>query len=359
MVDRAKARMVAMGYSQTERVDYFETFASAVSATSRRLVAAMSCKLDWVGPEALRCRPGFHSVGIGRRYLSASAPRLWISIWEGSAPQQGPLRPGAEWSNEVSTTVVNPRGVWFRACLVDPCVFRLVVAGDVAAIMVFHVNGINIASTKEVTDVIVSALNQRFPTKHIGEVGWYMESECNRDREKGALEVSQLALWFIRSVLNRFDVSKPSPILATPPFDLAQVSEEETVVGVSFREIVGSLTWIANQKRSDIANAVPAIARFSHDLKPIHCKAAQKILEYLNATSDLVLTVRRDDYLGSAHFGVSSGELRRRGLCPQGGGQTCRFWCSRLLRGYASFLFCFGYVGLRSAPLYLPLRRDM
>ena len=47
IVDRAMAHMVAMGYSQVEGVDYFETFAPTASATSNRLVAAMACKLDW------------------------------------------------------------------------------------------------------------------------------------------------------------------------------------------------------------------------------------------------------------------------------------------------------------------------
>ena len=47
MVDRAKARLVAMGYIQVEGVDYFETFAPTASATSDRLVVAMECKLDW------------------------------------------------------------------------------------------------------------------------------------------------------------------------------------------------------------------------------------------------------------------------------------------------------------------------
>ena len=52
----------------------------------------------------------------------------------------------------------------------DPCVFRLMVAGDVVAMMVFHVDDIKIAATEKVTEVVVSALNQRFPTKHLGEV---------------------------------------------------------------------------------------------------------------------------------------------------------------------------------------------
>ena len=46
----------------------------------------------------------------------------------------------------------------FEQCLVDPCVFRLIIAAHVVA-MVFHVDDINIAATKEVTEVVVSALN--------------------------------------------------------------------------------------------------------------------------------------------------------------------------------------------------------
>ena len=71
---------------------------------------------------------------------------------------------------------------------------------------------------------------------------------------------------------------------------------------VPFRDIVRSLTWIPNQTRPDIENAVQATARFSHDTKPIHNKAAQKILEYLNDTSDLGLPFRMDSDLGSVQM---------------------------------------------------------
>ena len=45
--DKAKARMMAMGYHQLEGVDYFENVAPTTSATSNRLVADMACKLSW------------------------------------------------------------------------------------------------------------------------------------------------------------------------------------------------------------------------------------------------------------------------------------------------------------------------
>ena len=110
-----------------------------------------------------------------------------------------------------------------------------------------------------------------------------MGSEYKSDRAKGTLEISQTQ--FIRSVLHRFAVSKSSPIPATPSLDLRHVSNETTAVDMPFREIVGRLMWIVNQTRPDIANAVRAITWFSHDPNPIHYKAAQKMLEYLNPTS--------------------------------------------------------------------------
>ena len=47
MIDRAKARFVAKGYSHVEGVDYFDNFAPTATITSNRLVVAMTCKLDW------------------------------------------------------------------------------------------------------------------------------------------------------------------------------------------------------------------------------------------------------------------------------------------------------------------------
>ncbi|CAB1096365.1 unnamed protein product [Ectocarpus sp. CCAP 1310/34] len=63
---------------------------------------------------------------------------------------------------------------------------------------------------------------------------------------------------------------------------------------VQFREVVGSLMWIANQTRPDISNAVRAVARHSHEPKKSHWKAAQKILNYLLETTHLALKYKQD-----------------------------------------------------------------
>ena len=82
------------------------------------------------------------------------------------------------------------------------------------------------------------------------------------------------------------------------------MSDENIVVDVPFREIVGSLMWIANQTRPDIKYAVRTVARFSHDPTLTHYKVAQKILEFLNATSDLGLNIQEGWRLGRCAVGV-------------------------------------------------------
>lgn len=109
----------------------------------------------------------------------------------------------------------------------------------------------------------------------------------------GTLEVSQTT--FIHGMLERFNVSSLSPIPASPSVDLRNLDGKENVVDMPFREVVGSLLWVANQTRQDIANAVRAVARFSHNPKTVHWKAAQRILNYLRATAHLGLRYRKED----------------------------------------------------------------
>ena len=56
-----------------------------------------------------------------------------------------------------------------------------------------------------------------------------------------------------------------------------------------FREVVGSLMWLANQTRLDIANAVRAVARYCHVPKSVHWKAVLHIVRYLKSTSQFEL----------------------------------------------------------------------
>lgn len=56
-----------------------------------------------------------------------------------------------------------------------------------------------------------------------------------------------------------------------------------------FKSIIGSLLYIANRSRPDIAFAVNRLAQFSEDPSILHMKNAYRVLNYLYNSADLVL----------------------------------------------------------------------
>jgi len=182
--------------------------------------------------------------------------------------------------------------IGFEQSMSDPCVLRFMMGDKVVGMVAIHVDGILYAGTKSLAEVVVAALGDSLPTKNLGEVKFFLGCEYIRDRKAGTIEISQES--YIRSVLERFNICRTSSIPASLDSNDRSLKEDEGAGDVPFREVVGSLMWIASQTRADISNAVRAVARHSHESKKSHWKAAQKILNYLLETAHLTLKFKRD-----------------------------------------------------------------
>ena len=118
-----------------------------------------------------------------------------------------------------------------------------------------------------------------------------MGCSFDRDRTAGTLKISQPA--FVDSLVEKFDVSTLSSIPACPTVELRPKGEDEVELKQPFREVVGSLMWLANMTRPDITDAVRAVARFTNEPGNQHWKAARKILAYVAGTRDVGLIYRQ------------------------------------------------------------------
>ena len=74
---------------------------------------------------------------------------------------------------------------------------------------------------------------------------------------------------------------------------LYEFDVDEPTIGRVFRELIGSLLWMALLSRSDIENAVRAVARYCSAPQMIHWKAALGILGYAVRTGSLGVTFQR------------------------------------------------------------------
>ena len=128
---------------------------------------------------------------------------------------------------------------------------------EVVGMVAIHVDDILYAGSEGLAKVVVAALGDSLPTKDLGEVKFFLGCEFIRDRVAGTIEISQES--YIRSVLERFNICRTSSTPASLANDNRSLKEDEGAGDVPFREVVGSLMWIASQTRPDISNAVRAV----------------------------------------------------------------------------------------------------
>ncbi|CAB1115735.1 unnamed protein product [Ectocarpus sp. CCAP 1310/34] len=117
---------------------------------------------------------------------------------------------------------------------------------------------------------------------------------------------------------------------------LSDFDADEVATEFPFRELVGSLMWLATQTRPDIANAVRAVARYCASPKLVHWNAAMDILGYARRTSHFGISFQRGTVEGFSLQGYADADFASKaadrrsvsgGIVTCGGGAVS--WFSR------------------------------
>ena len=124
-----------------------------------------------------------------------------------------------------------------------------------------HVDDMFAVGRKERCDRFCEDLNHLVPINNLGELRWYAGCHYSWDKVAGLLTISHMS--FTEKTVNQFGVTagRNTP-LSTDVF--LEEFDENNPDGVwPFRELVGSLMWLANQTRPDTSTAVRAVTRFA------------------------------------------------------------------------------------------------
>lgn len=89
--------------------------------------------------------------------------------------------------------------------------------------------------------------------------------------------------------MEKFDNVQSTHTPTSTGLKLEELDVDEPEGDLSFRELVGSLVWLANQTRPDNSNIVRAVARCSHAPKYVRRKAVLCIFACLNLQAILLL----------------------------------------------------------------------
>ena len=334
IIDKFKARLVAMGFSQVKDVDYIETFASVMRTKSFRVllvlwlqdptytgeqwdVQAAFIQAPFVDGEQLyMSQPAGHEIEGMEDYVcildraiygTKQAAHAWQAFLRGILASAGfiPLR-----KDDAVYKALLPDGGW---CFVGTHVDDIFVITNVLG--------------KPLRDKLWKTLSARVPITDMGTIRWALKTLIEHDPREGLLKISQEA--YSIEVLQRFGFMDAKPAL-TPamdqgpnsmmtPEDLAENADpkdrEAFLKQWPIYECIGCLWWLVSISRLDCMTAVQAAAQ--HVSKPSKklWTWVSRILRYLKGTTHLGLIYKRniqhEQVAQAAHLSVDrSAELK-------------------------------------------------
>lgn len=280
--DKEKARLVVRGFEQKPGIDFKETFSPVASYTSIRLILAIAAKeklnvLQFdvktaflngdLSEELYMEQPeGFHD-GTTR------VCKLLKSIY---GLKQAPKN----W-NIKFTNFLKEEG--FITLEADPCVF-VKFNPNIMIVTLYVDDGLIVGTLKSEIDNLLIKLNKEFKITY-GLAKVYLGIDIKIKTNKIILN----QINYIDKILTKFKMKDCIPV-KTPMIPNYDDTATDSAMNKPFREAIGSLLYLSNVTRPDIAYSVNYLSR--HMEKPLikHWNQLKRIFRYLKGTRDLGLT---------------------------------------------------------------------
>ena len=298
-IERYKARLVAKGYSQTQGIDYDETFAPVVKFNSIRILLALAAMLDLK----------IHQMDVNTAYLNGDLDvDIYMEQPEGFIKRgqedkvcklnkalYGLKQSGRVWYQKIDTYLSS---LGFKRTFADNCIYILT-KGKTIIIVTLYVDDFLIFSNNiEATTNLKRQLSKRFDMKDLGEAQYCLGIQIIRNRKEKTISINQTK--YIENILKRFNIFDCKPIGI--PLDtnskltkaMSPITDEkrEEMKKVPYQSAVGSLMYAMLGTRPDIAYSVGVISQFNSNPGKAHWIAVKRIFRYLKGTMDYSLTYK-------------------------------------------------------------------
>lgn len=282
-----KARLVAKGCSQKYGVDYDETFSPVVRYTSIRYLFALAVEKEYK----------VHQMDVVTAFLQGDLDEVIYmnqpeSYEDGSnrvcklnKSVYGLKQAGRQWNIKLDHAL---RKYGLQRSKVDPCIYfsidrSIIIAIYVDDFLIFY-------QTMSTLSALKTFLHTTFQMKDLGLAKNCLGMKINQKDEYIELDQSS----YIDDVLEKFGMKdcKPSktPSDSNQKLSTSMVNQENSLVGkVPYQEAVGSLLYLTQSTRPDLAFAVNDVSRFNSNHGPAHWQAVKRIFRYLKYTKDMKL----------------------------------------------------------------------
>jgi Reverse transcriptase (RNA-dependent DNA polymerase) len=293
-IERFRARLVALGYSQEYGVDYFETFAPVVRAATLRWLIALSVINNWSRKQADVCTAFLNPTLTEVIYIKPppgydfGPPGTVLLLHKGL---YGLKQASRLWYQRLRSFFTS-KG--FTQSSADPCVFFRIHSPTNLVYLSVYVDDITFFGHDDAINLALNDLKNEFKLRDLGNLDCILGIQVHSTTDGVLIHQTK----YIQTVLNRFSdylgFPTSTPLLANPLKPRLEITNEDynEILDSPFDKklylkAIGSLNYASTYTRIDITTAVSFLSQFNNDPAVKHWNALIRVFNYLQSCPDL------------------------------------------------------------------------
>lgn len=290
-IDKYKARLVVKGYKQKEGIDYFDTYSPVTRITSIRMLIAIAA-VNNLEIHQMDVKTAFLNGDLNEEiYMEQPegfvAPGKERKVCKLVKSLYGLKQAPKQW-HEKFDNVMMSNGFRINEC--DKCVYVKGTEKGYVIVCLYVDDMLIIGSNNDIIMTTKRMLSSKFDMKDLGLADVILGIKISRTSNGLILSQSH----YIEKILERFSKYDNSP--AKTPVDVNLHLTKNTGNGISqleYSRVIGSLMYLMNCTRPDIAYSVSKLSRYTSNPGENHWKAIIRVLRYLRYTKDYGLHYTR------------------------------------------------------------------
>ncbi|GKA25222.1 retrovirus-related pol polyprotein from transposon TNT 1-94 [Tanacetum coccineum] len=328
-----KARLVARGYRQEERIDFEETFAPVARLDAIRIFLAYAAHMNMIVYQ-MDVKTAFLN-GILREEVYVSQPDGFVDqdnpnhVYKLKKALYGLKQAPHVWYDLLSKFLLSQE---FSKGTVDPTLFIRRQGKDILLVQIYVDDIIFASTTPELCDQFSKIMCSKFKMSMMGKISFFFLGLQISQSPKGIfLNQSKYAL----ESLKKYGMESSDPV-DTPMVEKSKLDEDtqgKAVDPTHYRGMIGTLMYLT-ASRPDLTFDVCMCARYQAKPTEKHLHAVKRIFKYLRGTINRGLWYPKDSsialtaYADADHAGCQDTRRSTSG-CMQLLGDKLVSWSSK------------------------------